>query len=269
MDAVIITLVIIAVVILATYILIGKKASPAAGPIPDDYRQLLTEHVDFYNKLDDVNKTLFENRVQHFLATTRITGVNTTVAPLDRVFIAAGAIIPIFGFPDWEYINLNEVLLYPDSFNDEFEQQGSGRNTLGVVGTGAYQNIMILSQHELRQGFFNKTGKTNTAIHEFVHLVDKTDGSVDGIPEYFVSRQYVLPWLHLMRVEIKKIMANRSDINPYGATNEAEFFAVVAEYFFERPDLLQTKHPELYELLVTIFRQQTSPPSPLSKGEGA
>jgi MtfA peptidase len=256
MDAVIITLVIVAAIILMSYILIGKKGSPTAGVIPEDYRQLLAANVDFYNKLDTANKTVFENRIQHFLSQTRITGINTTVEPIDRVLIAAGAVIPIFGFPDWEYINLNEVLLYPDSFNDEFEQQGSGRTTMGVVGTGAYQNIMILSQHELRQGFLNKTGKTNTAIHEFVHLVDKTDGSVDGVPEFFVSRRYVLPWLQLMQREIRKIMADRSDINPYGATNEAEFFAVAAEYFFERPDLLQTKHPELYELLATIFRQR-------------
>ena len=56
-------------------------------------------------------------------------------------------------------------------------------------------------------------------------------------------------------------MENRSDINPYGATNEAEFFAVVAEYFFERPDLLRSQHPELYDLLVNIFKQQPKPPS--------
>jgi Mlc titration factor MtfA (ptsG expression regulator) len=115
---------------------------------------------------------------------------------------------------------------------------------------------MILSQHELRQGFINKTGKSNTAIHEFVHLVDKTDGSVDGIPEVIMQQQYVVPWLQLMQREIKKILADQSDINPYGATNEAEFFAVVAEYFFERPDLLEKKNPALYQLLSTIFRRQ-------------
>jgi Mlc titration factor MtfA (ptsG expression regulator) len=51
-------------------------------------------------------------------------------------------------------------------------------------------------------------------------------------------------------------MDNRSDINTYGATSQAEFFAVAAEYFFERPDLLQSKHPELYDLLSKVFRQQ-------------
>jgi hypothetical protein len=132
-----------------------------------------------------------------------------------------------------------------------------------MVGTGAYQHIMILSQQDLRQDFLNKSGKDNTAIHEFVHLIDKTDGSVDGIPEFILNKQYIVPWLRLMHQEIKRIMADQSDINPYGATNEAEFFAVAAEYFFERPDLLQIKHPELYSLLVTIFRQHPQKPGRL------
>jgi Mlc titration factor MtfA (ptsG expression regulator) len=87
-------------------------------------------------------------------------------------------------------------------------------------------------------------------------LVDKTDGAVDGVPEFLLSKQFVVPWLDLMQRNIKEIMKNRSDIDPYGATNQAEFFAVVSEYFFERPDLLQEKHPDLYNLLTVIFKQQ-------------
>jgi Mlc titration factor MtfA (ptsG expression regulator) len=122
-----------------------------------------------------------------------------------------------------------------------------------MVGTGALNHVMILSQNELRQSFINNTGKTNTAIHEFVHLVDKTDGSIDGIPEFILDKKYILPWLQMMQKEIELILKDRSDIDPYGATNEAEFFAVVSEYFFERPKLLKEKHPELYKLLSEIF----------------
>jgi len=229
-------------------------------PIPGNFKNILLKEVEFYEQLDEEKRLLFENRVQQFLSSVKITGVNTTVEDLDRVLIAASAIIPIFAFPNWEYINLNEVLLYPDSFDDKFQQEGAGRNTLGMVGTGAYQNIMILSKHELRQGFLNRTGKTNTAIHEFVHLVDKTDGDTDGIPESIMAKSYIIPWLKLAQSNITSIKENESDINPYGATSQTEFFAVVSEYFFERPDLLQAKHPQLYELLVKIFRQQ--PPKP-------
>ena len=45
-----------------------------------------------------------------------------------------------------------------------------------------------------------------------------------------------------------------SDIDMYAATNTAEFFAVIAEYFFEQPGLLQQYHPELFEMLERIFQ---------------
>ncbi len=239
----------------------GSKKQTTLPPFPEHWRSLLDEQSVFYQELDTNGKTAFEKRIQAFLQRTRVTGVNTPVEELDKVLIGASAIIPIFSFPDWEYINLREVLLYPDSFNHDFEQEGADRSILGMVGEGALNGVMVLSQHELRQAFLNKTSKTNTAIHEFVHLVDKTDGTVDGIPEILMQRQYVLPWLQAMQKEIKKILADKSDINPYGATNEAEFFAVVAEYFFERPDLLERKNPELYQLLTSIFRQDSNRPA--------
>lgn len=257
MEVFIIILVVLAFLVLgASFLLRQKKKQVEVLPIPGQYRAILEEQVEFYRQLDEQKKAEFEHRVQLFLAQTRITGVRATVEDLDKVLIASSAVIPIFGFPDWEYANLREVLLYPDHFSHDFKQTGNDRAILGLVGDGAFNGVMILSQHELRQAFINKTGKTNTAIHEFVHLVDKMDGSTDGLPEFILQRQYILPWLQLMQKEIKKILSDKSDINPYGASSETEFFAVVAEYFFERPDLLQKKHPELYKLLSTIFRQQ-------------
>ena len=248
----------IAVVVLLLYFIFStkKKNIKSLQALDEDDRRLLREYVVFYSGLEEPKRLEFEDRLQHFLSTTRITGVNTKVERLDELLIAASAIIPIFGFNNWEYMNLNEVLLYPNAFDERFNQEGDERTTLGVVGDGPYQNIMILSQHELRQGFINKAGKDNTAIHEFVHLIDKTDGQVDGVPEFLMNRQYVLPWLQLIHKKIEEIRNADSDINPYGATNEAEFFAVASEYFFERPDLLQEKHPELYALLTKMFKHE-------------
>jgi len=224
--------------------------------LPGVYISLLKNNVAFYNGLSEPAKINFEQRVQHFLSAVRITGVNTTVEDIDRVLIGASAIIPIFRFPDWEYINLHEILLYPETFTEQFEQSGNERNVLGMVGNGAMQHIMILSKYALREGFSNKTDKNNTAIHEFVHLIDKTDGEVDGVPEILLQHQYTLPWINMMHKNIQEIIKNGSDINAYGATNQAEFFAVVSEYFFERPDLLGKKHPELYHMLEQIFKQE-------------
>jgi Mlc titration factor MtfA (ptsG expression regulator) len=123
-------------------------------PIHESYRQILSEQVPFYQQLDKTRKTEFENRVQQFLSQTKITGVNTIVEDLDKVLIAASAIIPIFNFPGWEYIQLHEVLLYPDSFNHEFEQQGNRRDVLGMVGSGALNHVMILSSAPITTGIY-------------------------------------------------------------------------------------------------------------------
>lgn len=235
-----------------------KSKTVIKDPLPLQLKEILEEQVPFYQQLPEDKKGSFEERTKQFLTQVKITGVKTIVEDIDRVLIAASAIIPIFNFPGWQYRNLHEVLLYPDSFDHEFEQQGTGRNILGMVGSGALNHVMILSQFELRQAFTNKTGKNNTAIHEFVHLVDKTDGDIDGVPESLLGKKYIMPWLQLMQKEMEFIRDERSDINPYGTTNEAEFFAVVSEYFFERPDQLKQKHPDLYALLLKIFSQSLS-----------
>jgi hypothetical protein len=44
-------------------------------------------------------------------------------------------------------------------------------------------------------------------------------------------------------------------LDTYGASNEAEFFAVATECFFDRPVALRAKHPRLYHLLREYYRQ--------------
>ncbi len=238
------------------------KGRNQAFDFGNEHRIILKEKVAFYNALNEEEQSRFEQEVTDFLRRTRITGIDTTIDDTDKVLVAASAVIPVFGFRDWHYGSITEVLIYPNSFNASFEtagnEEGHERRITGMVGTGAMNGTMILSKQALHLGFQNESDKQNTAIHEFVHLIDKTDGAIDGIPENLLGKQYVLPWIKLMAEEIKKINANKSDINPYGATNQSEFFAVVSEYFFERPALLQSKHPELYAMLERIFDQKLS-----------
>ncbi len=222
--------------------------------MPADTKQLLLEHVAFYRNLSDEQKLIFETRIKDFLQHVTITGIGTVVEDIDRILIASGAIIVIFGFPGWRYNNISEVLLYKDAFTEDYKQIGNDRNILGMVGDGALQRQMILSQTSVRESFKNLADGHNTVIHEFVHLVDKADGAADGIPEYLLSRPYTIPWITRMHKTIEEMKQDEHrDINFYGATNDAEFFAVISEYFFERPDQLKTHHPELYKLLEQMF----------------
>ncbi|NBC09299.1 MAG: peptidase [Bacteroidetes bacterium] len=222
-------------------------------PFPSQWRAVLSQKVPFYQSLSKTDKKTFEYEVQEFLLNCQITGIETEVTATDRLLVAASAVIPIFHFPEWRYANLSEVLLYKATFNRDFQTEGEERRILGMVGTGFMNGQMILSKPALHLGFANETDKKNTAIHEFVHLLDKADGTIDGIPERLLEKQYVLPWMQLMEKKIDEIYEGRSDINPYGGTKKSEFYAVVAEYFFERPHLLKKKHPELYGMLDKIF----------------
>lgn len=225
-------------------------------PFPPEWRIILLQNVAFYAALSREEKELFEYKVQEFLLNCRITGIETEVETIDKLLVASSAVIPIFAFRDWKYSNIYEVLLYPSMFNERFETQGSDRRILGMVGNGYMEGKMILSRPALRHGFKNETDKHNTAIHEFVHLIDKTDGSIDGIPELLLEKQYTIPWMDLINRKIEEIYNNNSDISPYGGENRVEFFSVASEYFFERPKLLAKNHPELYDLLEKIFKQK-------------
>ena len=226
--------------------------------MPADTKQLLKDNVAFYNALNDNQKLVFERRIKDFLQHVTITGIGTIVEPIDQILIASGAIILIFGFEDWHYNNISEILLYKDAFNENFSADGNNRNILGMVGDGALKQQMILSQASVRTSFRKETDGHNTVLHEFAHLIDKADGATDGIPEYLLSRPFLLPWATIMHQTIQKMKHNEShDINYYGTTNDAEFFAVVAEYFFERPTELKHHHPQLYELLDRMFHQSS------------
>lgn len=250
-------LIIVILLLLGVYFILRKKKNVEISPAKN-HRALLAEHVAYYKRLDDNGKARFEKLVSEFLSSTRIEGVGTDISDLDRALIAASAVIPIFGFPGWKYENLTNVILYPDTFDAEFQFEGENRNILGMVGSGYMNGQMLLSRAALTKGFSDNSGKENTAIHEFVHLLDKSDGATDGIPENLVAHEYTIPWLHLMHVEMNRIERGKSDINVYALTNEAEFFAVASEYFFEKPEQLQHKHPELYAHLSRIFGQQPS-----------
>jgi len=243
------------VAVAAGFFLYKKPKNIAVTAFPEQWQNLLEENVHFYRELAKERQPEFRQRIMLFLGEVYIDGVNTEITDLDKILIASSAVIPVFGFKEWHYFNLSGVLLYPDNFNDdlEFANTAKMRNIGGLVGSGRFEKQMILSRNALYAGFANTTDKNNTGIHEFVHLIDKMDGVTDGIPEHLLSKQYIIPWIDLMHKTMEEINDDKSDIREYGGTNQAEFFAVVSEYFFERPDLLESKHPELFKMLEMCF----------------
>ncbi|MBK8328602.1 MAG: zinc-dependent peptidase [Bacteroidetes bacterium] len=238
-----------------------KSTKKASSHTETEIEQVLNSSIDFYQALPvSEKKENFKNRVVHFIQHVRFTSVGKAKHTLlDEVLIASSAVIPLFHFPNWEYRNIHEVILYDDHFDHQYNVDND-HHIMGMVGEGALNNTMVLSLRALREGF-EKTEGTNTAIHEFVHLIDKADGVIDGVPEYLIPKKMIEPWLRHIRATMQDIMQHETQLNPYAATNEAEFLAVMAEYFFEKPTLLSRNHPELYTMLQKIF----SPPSTTEK----
>ncbi|RPD48027.1 peptidase [Hymenobacter sediminis] len=235
------------------------KQAAVAAEFPAEWRQILAERVAFYLSLTANDKQRFEKKVQVFLAQTRVTGIQTDIDDTTRVLVAASAVIPVFGFPDWEYANLSEVLVVPDAWT---QQRDPNKEFVGLEGTllGSVQGFqtshyMRLSKASLEQGFKDALDKQNVGIHEFAHLLDEADGVIDGVPALALPPELRPEWEAVMQREIAAIRAGDSEINTYAGTNEAEFFAVVTEYFFEKPEKLQEHHPELYQLLSRALRQ--------------
>lgn len=237
----------------AFYIIKPKKVEKT----PKHWHDVLIKNVLFYKNLSQANQAIFRKRMMLFLSEINIEGIHTEIEELDKILIASSGIIPVFSFPNWSYNNLSGIIVYPDSFNEDlqFSDKDENKRILGMVGTGRFENQMILSKKAIRFAFNNKTDKHNTPVHEFVHLLDKMDGQTDGIPEFFIGKEYIEPWLELMHKEMEAINKNASDIRKYGGTSKIEFFAVASEYFFERPKLFKQKHPELYAMLSQCFQK--------------
>jgi Mlc titration factor MtfA (ptsG expression regulator) len=99
----------------------------------------------------------------------------------------------------------------------------------------------------------------NVVVHEFAHQLDSEDGTMDGAPNLGGRARYT-SWARVLGKEFDELSTRlhdgrSSDIDSYGATNPAEFFAVVTEMFFEKPRALKQRHPALYEELAAFYRQ--------------
>jgi MtfA peptidase len=229
------------------------------SPFPSQWHLFLEDRSTYYNALNSEDKKLFAMRVLFFLAEIQIDGVDTEADDTVKLLVAASAIIPTFAFPYFDYPNLHNVLVYPEAFNERFETDvppdRDETHSSGMVGTGFMNFTVLLSRRELMAGFSGTKNTRNVGIHEFVHLLDKADGMIDGVPAIMMDQSSIPSWLDLVEKEMKDIERGRSDIDTYALTDRGEFFAVVCEYYFNNPERFNEQHPELYKALCGIFLQ--------------
>jgi len=232
-----------------------KRKKTVSIPFPGEWRVILSDLVFFYRMLSEDDKYYFEKKVQIFLAEKRITGIGTDVDDSTKLLVASAAVIPVFKIEDWEYDTLGEILVYPDRFDDDYNFISGERDVLGMVVQNT--SSLIISKKELFRGFRSMSGG-NAAIHEFIHKMDEDDGVIDGLPLLMLNRDQLAQWRAVRESEVEKLRSGGSILDPYAMTGEDEFLAVAGEYFFEHPEKMKEKSPELYNILRSIFRQDTA-----------
>lgn len=127
-----------------------------------------------------------------------------------------------------------------------------------TLGGGGADGSMSVDARELR------ARGHNVVLHELAHKIDMLDGMVDGTPPLPPGAQACAKgarWRDVMTSSFNQLRADASRGRPtildtYGAQNPAEFFAVCVELFFMQPVVMRWRHPELFEVLACVFKQQ-------------
>ena len=111
----------------------------------------------------------------------------------------------------------------------------------------------------------------NVVIHEFAHKLDMRNGPPDGVPplppeiprKQWEETLFAAYDDFCLRVEQAEHAGKETRLDPYAAENEAEFFAVMSEVFFETPALLEAEYPAFYALLRVFYRQNPAAAGPV------
>lgn len=213
---------------------------------------VLEEKVSFYQALRPDEKREYETQIAVFLNEHRITGVSgVEVTPLVQVLVAATAVRLVFRRPAWEFHDFGEILIYPGAFTTDGTYSLRARDTQAAGMVHSQGGVILSLPHLLRSFEFEDDG-FNVGYHEFAHVLDGV--RPDGIPGGLDLGSY-RPWVTVMQQEFEKVHRGRSFLRAYAGTNPAEFFACAVEYFFEKPQQMLGKAPELYRQLSRFFNQ--------------
>lgn len=228
----------------------ARRRRALASPFPESARSLLLERYDHFERLDAAWRARFEDDLRIFLAEKRISGVGVAVTDELRLLVAASAVTLSLGWPDYEWDQLAEVLLYPDDFDRDYVFGAHER-----TGEAHPWGTLILSVPALFESFECPDDGYHVGLHEFAHLLDVDQTHFDGIP-VGLSGARAREWVSVAEREMERLRQGRSSaFDDYGAHDPVEFLGVAVEAFFEIPQRVRRLHSEAYSILAAYFGQ--------------
>lgn len=253
-------------------------------PFPDEWCRTLRTNVPAYARLTPDQRRHAQGLIKVFLAEKRFEGAGgLEITDEIRVTIAAQACMLLLGLDiDQPYPGLRTVIVYPKAYFATSRNVGpggivtesvmarSGESWNNQTGWGyATGGPVVLAWDEVVKGAMDPTSGHNVVLHEFAHQLDGLATGMDGAPP-LPSRSRYTTWAKVLTDEFKRLrrdiaLRQPTELRAYGATSPPEFFAVATEAYFEKPERLKERHPDLFEELREFFGWTPGDPTPFKE----
>jgi Mlc titration factor MtfA (ptsG expression regulator) len=230
-----------------------------ARPLPPAFEEVVERRFPFVAQWPGPDRDTFFEHLKLFVWEKNFEGIGMEITDEIKVIIAAQAarLSRKVGFQ--VYDKLSSILVYAE----DFQVPGGGQGPSGVDvhsdaravrGVAHPFGSVALSWDAVEEGLSRPYDGRDTTLHELAHIIDHEDGAFDGTPLLDRQQDYE-SWILACSTHFERLRKKprKSILRSYGATNEAEFFAVATEYFFERPDRMKQKAPDLYKALADFF----------------
>jgi Mlc titration factor MtfA (ptsG expression regulator) len=235
-------------------------------PWPEAWTAHLTANVAAYALLADDERARLRQLAQVFLAEKNFEGCGgLELTDEIRVTIAGQGCMLILGRDHDLFARLVSILVYPSTVvtpEQRLPTFGYTRQPIvmgqPIAGEAFRGDTVILVWDEVLRGARDPRDGRNVVLHEFAHAIDFLDGAADGTPPFEARGDY-RTWAEVASAAYHALGdavlrgAPTGVLRAYGATNEAEFFAVATEAFFEQPHQLAAEHRALYDVLARFY----------------
>lgn len=213
------------------------------------HKALLAKYAINYQRRLPNEQRRMERIVATFMEDKEWVGAGMELKEEMKVMISACAAQLLVGHPDLVLGHFERFVVFPTSYRDHRSGrtfQGEVRPTTGTI---------IISWDDFLHGYAHGHDAHNVGLHELAHALWFENFNGHG-EEGFLNEAFLTRWTELADAEIDRIRAGQdSFLRDYAGSNQAEFFAVAIEYFFERPLEFRDSLPELYALLCGLLKQ--------------
>jgi hypothetical protein len=239
-----------------------RRAELFEKPFPEKWQKLLEKTVPLYRCMPQTLKAPLHGLVNIFLHEKKFEGAGGfLITDAVRLTVAAQACMLLLGNRTKEVFPLLEsIVIYPGAYR-VVEEELIGdlvvKSDEVWVGESWAQGTLVLAWDQVEHEMQHPHEGTNVILHEFAHQLDAQNPAAEGLPP-LPNPETARQWHEVFSRNYKQLESDleadlTTDLDEYGASHPAEFFAVATEAFFQTPKRLKAKAPDLYSQLALFY----------------